>query len=215
MKKILFLATFLIGLFASAQQSSADIIMAGVKQRDAERAALQKQKDDKAAVFNHPNKDYILSLSKLDEPGAREFAENVAANGKTKWEFLKILESTKQRLYIIVFIDASATEEMKAIARKSDDYSGQNHLDVSFTVYYEGENPSLEIAGTKKFKFNNVSGKYLDLFPIWKKVFRPDVELEKTIDDFSSQELRHRPQGIIFKIQNKQDNLWELSNWSN
>jgi len=214
MKKLLLLATLLIGLFASAQ-SSTDIIMAGVKQRDAERAALQKEKDDKAAVFNHPNKDYILSLSKLDESGAREFAENIATNGKTKWEFIKVIESIKQRVYIIVYIDAAATEEMKAIARKSEEYSGQKHLDVRFSVYYEGENPSLEIVGTKKFKFNSVFGKYLDLFPVWKKVFRSDVELEKTIDDFSSQELRHRPQGIVFKIQNKEDNLWELSNWSN
>lgn len=213
MKKVLLLIALLISSFIQAQQSNADIIMAGVKQRDAERAAIQKEKDDKAAVFNHPNKDYILSLSKLDESGAREFAENVAANGKTKWEFLKVKENIKQRGYIVIYIDASATEEIKVIARTSNEYSGQKHLEVSFTVYYEGENLALEIAGIKKFKFNNVDGKYLDLFPVWKKIFKTDAELEKTVDDINSQELKNRPANINFKLKGTDDE-WHITNWS-
>lgn len=212
MKKLLLLPTLLIGLLVSAQQSSAEIIMAGVKQRDAERSALQKEKDDKAAVFNHPNKDYIHSLSKLEESGAREFAENVATTGKTKWEFLKVTENIKARAFTVIYIAASATAEEKAIANKSSDFGTQKHLDVIFTVYYEGENLALEIAGTKKLKFNKVQSKYLDLFPVWKKVFRPDAELEKTVDDFKSQELVNRREKINFKLKGE-DDQWYITNW--
>lgn len=213
MKKLILLIAVMITSFVQAQQSSADIIMAGVKQRDAERAALQKEKDDKAAVFNHPNKDYVISLSKLDESGAREFAENVATTGKTKWEFLKVTENVKARSYIVIYIDASATEEIKAVAKKSNEYNDKAHLEVYFTVYYEGENIALEVAGTKKFKFNKVRSKYLDLFPVWKKVFRPDAELEKTVDDFNSQELRRVPEKINFKLK-ESGGEWNITNWS-
>lgn len=67
MKKVLLLATLLIGLLVSAQQSSADIIMAGVKQRDAERAALQKEKDDKAAVLKALKEKETAEFKKQDE----------------------------------------------------------------------------------------------------------------------------------------------------
>jgi len=158
MKKLLLLATLLIGLLVSAQITPKE-------------------------------------LNNLTQEQANTFSNEIAINGKTKWEFVQAKENTKGDYYISTYS------------------SGEKTLKVIFHVYYEGQNKALEIPGTKTYKFYEVWGSYLDLFPTWKKVFKPDAELEKTVDDFNSQELINRPEKINFKLK-ESDNQWHITNWS-
>lgn len=41
-----------------------------------------------------------------------------------------------------------------------------------------GANPSMEIEGTPSYKLYSVYGKYLDIFPIWKKYIDPTADIE-------------------------------------
>jgi len=134
-------------------------------------------------------------LNKLTQDQANSFANEIAINGKTKWEFVQAKESTNGDYYV------------------SSYSSGEKTLKVIFNVYLEGENKALEIPGIKTYKFYEVWGSYLDLFPTWKKVFKPDAELEKTVDDFNSQELINRPEHINFKLKGT-DDQWQITNWS-
>lgn len=134
-------------------------------------------------------------LKALTQDQANNFAKELATNGKTLWEFDSAKENTKGNYYIVNYI------------------AGEKTFKVIYNVYFEGENKALEVPGTKTYKFHEVSGSYLDLFPTWKKVFRPDAELEKTVDDFNSQELINRTDKINFKLKG-QDNTWSITNWS-
>lgn len=115
MKKLLLLAALLIGLFASAQ-SAADIIMAGVKQRDAERAAIQKEKNDKAAV-----------LKALNEKEIAEYNQKENYQNTVKKESV-VITSEKENPYDVLqrsLYAFSKTNKNLALFRKMDyNYSG-------------------------------------------------------------------------------------------
>lgn len=134
-------------------------------------------------------------LKSLTQEQANAFSNEIAKNAKTKWEFVQAKENTKGDYYIASY------------------GSGEKTFKIVFNVYYEGQNKALEIAGTKTYRFYEVRGSYLDLFPTWKKVFRPDAELEKTVDDFNSQELINRAEKINFKLKGSDDE-WQITNWS-
>lgn len=215
MKKLILFTALLIMSFVQAQNSSStQAIIDRVKQSDERKLAEKKAQDAKDAIFNHPNADYIKSLGSLNEETARKFADEIALGGKTQWEFLKISEDIEHRVYAIVYLDISLPNETITGLKKGTITDCSNCLKIRFNTYYQGENKALEIKGVKAFKFDKVYGRYLDLFPIWKKVFRPDVELEATVSAYENRELRHRSSGIIFKLQDETD-YWQLSNWSN
>jgi len=134
-------------------------------------------------------------LKNLTQDQANAFAKELATNSKTPWEFTKAAENTNGNYYIVNYA------------------AGDKTFKIIYNVYHEGENKALEIAGVKTYKFYEVWGSYLDLFPTWQKVFRPDVELEKTVDDYKSQELINRPENINFKLKGS-DDQWHITNWS-
>lgn len=134
-------------------------------------------------------------LKSLTQVQANAFANEIATNAKTQWEFVQAKENTNGDYYVASYS------------------SGEKTFKIVFNVYYEGQNKALEIPGTKTYRFHEVWGTYLDLFPTWKKVFRPDAELEKTVEDFKSQELINRPANINFKLKGSDDE-WHITNWS-
>ncbi|AOW08729.1 hypothetical protein [Flavobacterium gilvum] len=213
MKKLLLFIALIICFITQAQQTNVEVIMAGVNQREAERKAIQDEKDRKASIFDHPNKDFIISLEKLDQNAVRAFADQVANSGKTKWEFVKTIEDEKKGYCSVKYIDSSIPSDLKEKIIKGIE-SCDKCLYVDFGLYFEGENKDLEIKGIKKYRFRDVSGKYLDLFPTWQKTFRPDVQLEQTLNDYNNRELVHKAVGIRYKLE-KQGEIWTLTNNSN
>lgn len=157
MKKLLLIATLLIGFLAQAQFTPGQLKQLTLKQ-------------------------------------ATAFANEVAANAKTPLEFVEAKENTKGNYFIANY------------------GTGDHKLKVVFVIYNEGENKALEIEGTKTYRFYEASGSYLDLFPTWKKMFRPDVNLENTVNNINSQELVSRKDNINFKLKG-QDEFWRITNW--
>lgn len=141
-------------------------------------------------------------LNSLTETESKTFADQIAGNSATKWELISAKENSKGTYYTVKYINAAMSKETKEGVRNGD--SCDDCLKVTFTVLN---------ADTKTFKFYEVAGKYSDLFPTWKSVFRPDADINKTVEDFGSQELISKPDRINFKFK-KGDTFWQIVNWS-
>lgn len=211
MKKLLLLISFLLmsGFVSSQNSASTQAILDQVKKSDAKAKELADAKAAKDAVFNHPNAEYIYSLSKMTEASAREFADKIAFSGKTKRDFLVTKENTNA--YVIKYINQNIDAATRGEILKGN-IDCTECMTVSFYIYYNGENKALEIAGVKALKFNDVWGSYLDLFPVWKSIFKPDADLEKTVGDWRSKEVIHRPTNVNFKF-NENNNYWKIVNF--
>jgi hypothetical protein len=194
-------------------QTVAELAMERVKQREAKDNAELEAKAAKEAVFNHPNASFIISLEKLDIDQVKSFSNDIAKNSKTKWELLNVFENEQKGYCIVSYIDGSMPTSYKEEVRNKKT-SCEKCLEVNFLLFFEGENKDLDIKGIKQYRFRNVSGKYLDLFPTWKNTFRPDADMEKTVDDYSSKELVQKAIGIRYKLE-KQGDIWTIANNSN
>ncbi len=80
-------------------------------------------------------------------------------------------------------------------------------LSVNIQVYYRNENPEFEIEQIPEFNFSYVEGRYLDLFPFWKKYINEDEDIEK---------LSQKKHTYLFKynkrfIFSKSSEIWKLS----
>lgn len=130
----------------------------------------------------------IQQLRSSDYEQAKEFANQVAT-GRTDWELIKEVNSDKALTFI--YIEASLSKDKKeAIKTGKLLINNLNTITVKFTVFYEGENKNLEQTGIRKYSFYYASGKYLDLFPLWQKVFNDKADLNLTPKEFKMQESR-------------------------
>ncbi|MCK8143190.1 hypothetical protein MW871_14970 [Flavobacterium sp. I-SCBP12n] len=134
-------------------------------------------------------------LKELTQKQATALSNEIANNSKSPLVFVEAKENTKGDYYVMNF------------------GTGENMLKVVFNVFYKGENKALEIKGEKIYRFYQAFGTYLDLFPTWKKIFKPEAELEKTVDDFNSQELIDKSDKVNFKFKGE-GKQWSITNWS-
>lgn len=158
---------------------------------------------------------YIKSLNSLNNESARIFSDQVVADSKTKYEFLRIDETTKksgENSYEVVYIPVDAPDKV----RKAQPFLMCDEcIKIRFAIYYLGENIDLEKPGMRTLGFSEVSGRYLDLFPVWKKIFKPNADVEKTLNDIKTQELRNKEPKIDYRFyQRNSENNWYIHNYS-
>jgi hypothetical protein len=158
---------------------------------------------------------YIKSLDSLNNQTARVFADQVVSDSKTKFEFLRIDETTNnpENYHEVVYIPADAVNKEK---KAKPFVICDECIKVKFYVYNAGENKELERKGVKTLRFSEVSGRYLDLFPVWKKIFKPNVDVEKTLEDFKSQKLKEKNPNLDYRFykNNISENNWYIHNYS-
>lgn len=53
-------------------------------------------------------------------------------------------------------------------------------LSVTFKIEMIGANSALEIEGTPSYKLKFITGRFLDIFPIWEKFIDPTADMEAT-----------------------------------
>ncbi|WP_395049418.1 hypothetical protein [Flavobacterium sp.] len=209
MKKLLLLIVLLINLLVSAQ-SSTDIIMAGVKQRDAQRAALQKEKTSKDSIAKHANAnyDYLKSLNKIaTDKEALKIAEDIAGLQTKKVRLLRSKDLPDISLYIVRFVpEEMTTEQYDALDNETKD----KFLTVRFSYWNEGENKDLEIKGIKTYRLSQVSGSYLQMFPVWKTYCKYDADLVKTQEN-STNTFADIPENLHYLFRKDRD-IWVLMN---
>jgi hypothetical protein len=148
----------------------------------------------------------ISQLKSTNFDNSLKIANDMRAMAKNNYHLFKYKEFEHERVLKIVYAPEGTTDEQLNI---SMDYS--NCLVVEYKIYFEGENKDLEKQGIKKYTFNKLQGKYLDLFPIWQNWFNPSADIEKTLSDSNSREFRDYEKNIQFYIQ-KQGNIWTLRN---
>lgn len=209
MKKLLLLAILLIGQLTSAQ-SSADIIMARVKQRDEQRATLQKEKNSKDSIARHANAnyDYLKSLNKIsDDKEALKIAMDFAGLQTKKVRLLRANDFPNNSFYIVRFVPEEMTDEQYEAL---DNSTKDNCLTIRFSYWNEGENKNLEIKGVKTYRLSQVSGPYLQIFPIWKTYCKFDADLVKTQEN-STNTFADISENFHYLFQ-KDDDIWILMN---
>jgi hypothetical protein len=159
--------------------------------------------------------EYVRSLDSLNNESARAFADQVILDSKTKFEFLRIDETTKnpENFHEVVYIPIDAVDKDR---KKSPFVICDECIKVKFYIYYAGENKDLEKKGVRALRFDEVSGRYLDLFPVWKRIFKPAAEVEKTLEDFRSQQLKQKSPNIDYRFYKNSniENNWYIHNYS-
>ncbi|MWB92971.1 hypothetical protein GON26_01225 [Flavobacterium sp. GA093] len=158
---------------------------------------------------------YIKALDSLSNESAREFADQIISNSKTKFEFLRIDETTNQpeNFYEVLYIPADAVNKER---KAKSFFQCDECLKVKFYIDQAGENIELEKKGIRTLRFNEVTGKYLDLFPVWEKVFKPGLNVEKTIEDYKSRVLKIKEPRIEYRFDKNDyaENNWYIHNYS-
>ncbi|MRM84529.1 hypothetical protein D1002_00945 [Riemerella anatipestifer] len=90
-------------------------------------------------------------------------------------------------------------------------YKNSNDDKVSF-IYYKfkaGENKNLEIKGIDRYGIKSISGKFLDVFPIWKKFVDPNSVAEEVANREATKKITKT---IDWKIRNYDtgSNFWVI-----
>lgn len=158
---------------------------------------------------------YIKSLDSLNNQTARFFADQVVSDSKTKFEFLRIDETTNnpENYHEVVYIPVDTPNKEKKV---KPFVMCDECIKVKFYIYNAGENKELERKGVRALRFSEVAGKYLDIFPVWERIFKPGIDLEKTIEDYDSRTLKTKKPVLDYRFDKKTylENNWYIHNYS-
>lgn len=138
------------------------------------------------------DKELIESLNNLDYEHARQFADEIAANSKTKWVHLHDKENGNSTS--IIYVNSNVDEKRKALLK-----SGKRTCESGecFQVSYMLLNAN-DGAG-KLYRFRSVTLKFEDIFPTWKKYFIPTADIDKTKTDYKLKEYKQGNALYVFK----------------
>ena len=162
--------------------------------------------------LNQSQINYINSLRELDKEGAKKFSDSIANTSKTKYKFLQVSNNTMLKShYILRYIPADTKDKEKYIDRRCEQC-----INVIFVKYFKGANPSLEIKGEEFYFFDKIEAKFLDLFPIWKLVFKPDADAIKLTEghkSYSDTVIKINDTKYTFQNYKSDSPIWELKAW--
>jgi len=82
-----------------------------------------------------------------------------------------------------------------------------DRLYVLFRIIKKGENKDLEIKGVPEYRFESVSGRFLDLFPFWSKFINPG----ENMDALQAKGVTYIKRDNMTYLINKGGENWSLS----
>lgn len=147
---------------------------------------------------------FINSISNANRESARVASDKIASLTTLNYRFYKAVEQSSDSTYTIIY----APSEISDV-----DLEAKNDWDNCLFVDFKLENE----AGSKELRFSSIRGKYLDIFPAWKKYFKQKAHLEYTITDPSSREVADNEKGYRFILQegeNQNIPRWSILNKS-
>jgi hypothetical protein len=181
MKKLLFLTSLLFVSLVQAQYSASTLaIVNKVKQNDERKQAEETAQKAKESAIKDANSNYpyLASLKKIaNEAECLNIANDLALLQTKKLRLLKVKDLPDQKYYIIKYVPEEMTDAQYQTLTGDEK---EALFTVRFSYWNEGENADLEIKGIKTYRFNQVTGSYLQLFSIWKKYCKYDANLEET-----------------------------------
>jgi hypothetical protein len=154
---------------------------------------------------------FLTSLNKIaTDKEAIKIAEEIASLQTKKVRLLRAQEFSEERQLLVRFVPQELTNEQYDAL---DQYAQAAFLTVTFRIDYVGENKDLEREGVKTYKLKQIKGTYLQIFPVWKKYYHPEAELEPMLTDYKKQKFIDFPKKLDFYIQEDNDR-WILLNQS-
>lgn len=145
---------------------------------------------------------FINSISNADRQSARVASDKIASLTTLNYRFYKAVEQSSDSTYTIIYAPADVADI---------DLEAKNDWDECLFVDFKLENAG----DSKELRFSSLRGKYLDVFPAWKKYFKQKAHLEYTITDPTSREVAER--GYHFVLQegdNQNIPRWSILNKS-
>ena len=147
---------------------------------------------------------FINSISNANRQTARIASDKIASLTTLNYRFYKAVEQDSDSTYTIIYAPAEVADADLEAKKDWDEC-----LYVDFKLEQEGD--------SKELRFSSIRGKYLDVFPAWKKYFKPKAHLEYTITDPTSREIADNQHGYHFVLQegeNPKIPRWSIVNKS-
>lgn len=131
------------------------------------------------------------------EKESRTITDSLLKESKRQY---KLVDSLKyQNNYILDYEYKTETAPLK--------------IRFAFSVYKVGANPDLEIEGKIVYTLKSIYGKYLDIFPIWKKYINPEADMETLSKKFGGDK-KQIPIGDktkVYTFRSDDNGYWILS----
>jgi hypothetical protein len=154
---------------------------------------------------------FIAKIKALEtQESAESLAKELAATAGKGLRFYKTKEFGDLRKLKVVFVPNTVKDE-DIENRTVSDTDKASFLSFVFNIDFVGENKALDKPGVKQYRLIVAESQYLTIFPIWQKYFNSAADIEKTLTDSKSRELRDYDKNIQIYIQ-KQGNIWTLRN---
>lgn len=148
--------------------------------------------------------NFINSISKTDRDRARIASDKVIALTTLSYRYYKTVEKASDSTFTIIYAPAAVSDV---------DLESKEEWEKCFYVDFKYD--TTETANS--LKFHTIRGKYLDVFPAWKKYFKGKAHLEYTITDPSSREIADSQKNFHFVLQegsNPKIPIWSIVNKS-
>lgn len=159
MKKQILLICFLSLSLSSYAQLRLPKGKASEKVEAAKENADKKTNEIKSVVkVPAPEEFFAESTEKC-----REFTDRFLAMTEYDYEYQDALP--RKDLYHLVYA-------------RTDENGDKSHIIVTYRVRNIGGNEALEVKGTDEYHFYMIHGRFLDIFPFWKKYIDPTAAKE-------------------------------------
>lgn len=142
---------------------------------------------------------FINSISKTDRDRARLASDKIVSLTTLSYRFYKAVEQASDSTYTIIYAPADVSDL---------DLESKEEWEKCFYVDFKFN----DVAEIRGLKFHTIRGKYLDVFPAWKKYFKEKAHLEYTITDPSSREVADSNKKFHFIL--KEGNNPKIPIWS-
>ncbi len=104
-----------------------------------------------------------------------------------------------------VFLEKSVPRKTIEIFKFVNKNNDKDELIIKTYITYEGQNLDLEIKGNKRWNIDNISGRFLVVFPLWKKYVDNNADMDKIVKDQKADTNKDRFTRLI-----KHENYWTL-----
>ena len=147
---------------------------------------------------------FLNSISKTDRDRARTASDKIVSLTTLSYRFYKAVEESSDSTYTIIYAPAGVSDA---------DLESKEDWDKCFYVDFKLDG----LSENQGLKFHTIRGKYLDVFPAWKKYFKEKAHLEYTITDPSSREVADVQKRFHFVLEegsNPKIPIWSIVNKS-
>ncbi len=115
---------------------------------------------------------FLKSISETDRENAREISEKIADLTTLNYRFYSTVENADNTLYTVIYAPKDVSD--------AELESKQDWDDCLFVDFKKNDDQALTLKA--------IRGKYIDIFPTWKKFFKEKAHMEYTITDPSTRE---------------------------